>query len=106
MKYLRDRQVSYQATSSLLQALALTMLLLSANNADVAFASTPDADAHSKLTDGVHATGGDSAWLIFWADSAQLPRTNYTLIADAASQRTLRGNSGQSDTGYGRPELV
>ncbi|MCC6485818.1 MAG: DUF11 domain-containing protein [Armatimonadetes bacterium] len=42
--------------------------------------STEDADAQTKLTDGVRATSSsDNAWLSLFADSTQLPKKRYSI---------------------------
>ncbi len=55
-----------------------TLILLS--GVVPAACSTKDADAQTKLTDGVRASSSnDSAWLSLYADSTQLPKTRYSM---------------------------
>lgn len=55
-----------------------TLILLS--GVVPAACSTKDADAQTKLTDGVRASSSnDLAWLSLYADSTQLPKTRYSM---------------------------
>ncbi len=71
---------------------ALQIAVLLALTSLPAAAGVEDAQAHTKLTDGVRATTdpADAAWLAIYSDSTQLPVSTFRPMSSASGGSTPR----------------